>query len=511
MLPYATERIADRADARELTAGRLLDILNDALFVDDECYPTRGTELLVVYTVPPGDFALRMEIGEQRDTDAECILPGLVAEERIDRDAEDSGSSPVKLLVVFSVGVHLVRAAGTPVQRVEVQDDFLPPECRQRHLVAVSRLQREIRCLSADREWFIQLSYPSNWLIAIHYGWLSEHVWPRFRSLSCEPLRQRSVLLATEDGMAFQNSEKCFYHVAIQQVGDDVTAALAGAFDLLDTAGEPTLSGRTVRLVTIKVNLTAPRPSGSGVVTDAAVVEAFIRVLRERVPDIQRIVVADGPGMARAEECFAVAGYERLGTNLGAELLDLNDAPTRTTNVPGWLRYPTLEIPEVVLDADLFVSITPPKTHTDGLYTLHAKNLYGVPPNRFYGRPRKAFHKVGVSEVVHDINRACPIDLAITDGLAGTQLGDPIDGERVELGVVAVGWNAQAVDVVGCGLMRVDPRRSTYLSYLRAAGYGPLSPDEIEISGVGLETVSKPFATPDRRQTRPKSELDSAH
>lgn len=311
--------------------------------------------------------------------------------------------------------------------------------------------------------------------------------------------------------MAFLGSGTLPFHVAVQQAGDDVNAALARAFDLLDAAGEPTLGARATGLVTIKVNLTAPRSSGSGVVTDVAVVEAFVRLLRERAPGIQRIVVADGPGMARAEECFQVAGYEQLQTDLGVELLDLNHAPTRVTSVPGWLRYPTLEIPEVVLDADLFVSITPPKTHTDGLYTLHAKNLYGVPPNRFYGRPRKAFHKVGVSEVVHDINRARRIDLAVTDGLAATQLGDPIDGERVELGVIAVGWNAQAVDVVGCGLMQVDPRHSTYLNYLRAAGYGPVSLEEIEVSGDQLVAVSKPFATPDPRRHQPKSEQESAH
>lgn len=311
--------------------------------------------------------------------------------------------------------------------------------------------------------------------------------------------------------MAFLESDDRPFRVALLRAAEHVPSSLSRAFDLLKQAGEPSLRERATGLVTIKVNLTAPRPSGSGVVTDVAVVDAFVRLLRDRAPDVQRIVVADGPGMARAEECFKVAGYERLVTELGVELIDLNEAPTRTTGVPGWLRYPTLEIPEVVLDANLFVSITPPKTHTDGLYTLHAKNMYGVPPNRFYGRPRKAFHRAGVSEVVHDINRARRIDLAIVDGLAATQLGDPIDGERVELGVIAAGWNAQAVDIVGCGLMRVAPERSKYLNYLRAAGYGPISIDEIAVLGAALRDVSKPFAVPDGRQRQSKPEEDSAH
>jgi uncharacterized protein (DUF362 family) len=285
--------------------------------------------------------------------------------------------------------------------------------------------------------------------------------------------------------------------------------ALARAFDLLGDA--PSLVERAGRLVVIKPNLTAPRVSGSGVVTDVAVVEAFVRLLRAHAPGVERIVVGDGPGMVEAAECFRVAGYERLRDELGVELADLNNEPTRTTPVPGWLRYPSLELPEVVLDADLFVSITPIKTHTDGLFTLHAKNMFGVPPNRFYGRPRKALHRAGVSEVVHDICRARPIDLAITDGLVGTELGDPIDGTPAPLGVLAAGWTAQAVDVVGCRLMRVDPRRSLYLNYLRAAGYGPISDEEVEIVGEDIDAVSRRFATPDPQTLDPRAQVRSAH
>ena len=283
------------------------------------------------------------------------------------------------------------------------------------------------------------------------------------------------------------------YRVALSRVETSVDDAMVRAFDLIGDT--PSLADRASGLVTIKPNLTAPRPSGSGVVTDVAVVAAFVRLLRERAPAVTRIVVADGPGMVDTARCFEAADYTSL-RDLGVELLDLNRAPTRPTTVPGSLRYSILEIPEVVLDADLFVSITPPKTHTDGLFTLHAKNMYGIPPTRFYGRPRRAFHRAGVSEVVHDICRARPIDLAITDATVGTQLGDPINGEPVRLNAIAAGWNAQAVDIVSCAMMRVDPRRSVYLQYLRAAGYGPISLDDVELLGDDLRELSRPFALP---------------
>lgn len=311
--------------------------------------------------------------------------------------------------------------------------------------------------------------------------------------------------------MGAGRSSRRSYRVGLARIDEDVAASLRQTLDLLSAAGEPALADRAGRLVTIKPNLTAPRPSGSGVVTDVAIVEAFVRILREKAPGVERIVVADGPGMVDVARCFAVAGYDRLETDLGVELVDLNLAPTRSVAVPDWLRYPSLEIPEVVLDADLLVSITPVKTHTDGLYTLHAKNMFGVPPTRFYGRPRRAFHRAGVPEVVYDICRAQPIDLAIIDGLTGLQLGDPIDGQPVDQGLVAAGWNAPSVDVVGCALMGVDPVASRYLAYLRAAGQGPISLDEVELLGDPLADLARRFAVPDEHTLAAHNQRASAH
>src|SRR5688500_11122072 len=107
------------------------------------------------------------------------------------------------------------------------------------------------------------------------------------------------------------------YRVALTRVETSVDDALARAFDLLGNL--PSLAERATGLVTIKPNLTAPRASGSGVVTDVAVVAAFVRLLRERAPAVQRIVVADGPGMVDTFRCFEAAGYTSL-RDLGVEL-----------------------------------------------------------------------------------------------------------------------------------------------------------------------------------------------
>src|SRR5437870_110205 len=128
----------------------------------------------------------------------------------------------------------------------------------------------------------------------------------------------------------------------------------------------------------------------------------------------------------------------------------------RTLELPSPRAFERLEIPEVVLEADLFITVSPLKTHVDGLLTLNAKNLFGVPPTRFYGAPRALFHLRGVDEVVHDICRAVPPHYAVADAIVAMELG-VTRGRAVPIGAIAAGANLVATDAVSAHLIGQDP------------------------------------------------------
>lgn len=242
--------------------------------------------------------------------------------------------------------------------------------------------------------------------------------------------------------------------------------------------------------VFVKPNVTYPRPSGVGAVTDSRVLEALLASLRDA--GAGAIVVGDGPGKSKAHDGFEAAGYLPFEQTYGVRFVDLNLASTRTVEVPNARAFPQLEIPEIVLDADLFVTVSPLKTHKDGLLTLNAKNMFGVPPTRFYGAPRAIFHLRGVNEVVHDICRAVRVDYAIADATTVMELG-VARGRAVALGAVAAGANLVATDAVSARLIGQEPRDCPYLRYLWEDGCGPLDLEDIDLVGDPLERLAHPL------------------
>jgi uncharacterized protein (DUF362 family) len=255
------------------------------------------------------------------------------------------------------------------------------------------------------------------------------------------------------------------------------------------------LASRAAR-VFVKPNLTYPRPSGVGAVTDVRVMGALLETLVDA--GAGTIIVGDGPGKSAARDCFDAAGYESLEAKYGIRFVDLNTARTRTVDVPNARAFDKLEIPEVVLDADLFVTASPLKTHVDGLLTLNAKNLFGIPPTRFYGAPRAIFHLRGVDEVVHDICRAVPPHYAVADATVVMELG-VARGTPVPIGAIVAGANLVATDAVSARLIGQEPGACPYLRYLAEDGVGPLDLADIDLVGDSLDALARPLKLEHRR------------
>lgn len=260
---------------------------------------------------------------------------------------------------------------------------------------------------------------------------------------------------------------------------------LQRALDLEGTfAGLAAKAGR----VFIKPNVTYPMPSGTGAVTDSRVLGALIGALRDA--GAGRIIVGDGPGKSLAHDGFEVAGYLPFGKRYDVTFVDLNRARTRTVVVESPRAIAELEIPEVVLDADLFITVSPLKTHSDGLLTLNAKNLFGIPPTRYYGSPRAILHLKGVDEVVHDICRAAPPHYVIADATTVMELG-VARGRPVAIGAIVAGRNLVATDAVSARLIGRDPREVPHLVYLNEDGLGPLDLEDIDLVGDPLDGLAQ--------------------
>jgi uncharacterized protein (DUF362 family) len=72
-------------------------------------------------------------------------------------------------------------------------------------------------------------------------------------------------------------------------------------------------------------------------------------------------------------------------------------------------------------------------------------------------------HWAGVGESILDVAGVVRPRLAIVDGIVGMEGNGPIDGTSKHVGVLVVGNDPVATDVVATRLMGFDPERVPYL------------------------------------------------
>jgi len=209
------------------------------------------------------------------------------------------------------------------------------------------------------------------------------------------------------------------------------------------------------------------------------------------------------------------------------------------------LRPQTLRLARTVVDADLRLSVGPPKTHDAAIVTCSIKNMVlGTLVNRMAAtrrspaetkeerRPKLSLlpilaklvpHSWRYSRFAHlvagriasnsnsdkfamhqgyptinlNIAKLAPWvwpDIAIVDGFQAMEGAGPTQGDPVDWRVALAGTDALAVDSLTASLMGFDPTGIGYLSYCRQMGLGEGDLAAIETLGnVGPADVRRSF------------------
>jgi uncharacterized protein (DUF362 family) len=273
-------------------------------------------------------------------------------------------------------------------------------------------------------------------------------------------------------------------------VFDEVDAVLARCLDDLGGMGRFVRPGQTV---VIKPNITADMPAHTGGTTHVEVAEALVGQLRRA--GAGRIVVAEGTGRfgTTLDTAFLHDGWREMAARTGVELYNLDGGPHVEVELDG-RRYPgSLPMAQLVLEADVFITIPCLKTHISTDYTVALKNSFALTPQA----TRTEIHSVSmIEESLVDINRIRPPDLVVVDGwdgaegIAGGTNFDRPAGARLML----VGGDAVAVDVISRELMAFDaPTR--YLNWAMAAGVGIGDRARIDVRGDEVSACSRRFMT----------------
>ncbi|MEW5736972.1 MAG: DUF362 domain-containing protein [Thermodesulfobacteriota bacterium] len=219
------------------------------------------------------------------------------------------------------------------------------------------------------------------------------------------------------------------------------------------------------RPILIKPNLVTDVPHP--VTTHPDCCEAV--VLFARMAGARDIIIAEGSGDPNQStmEIFRKLGYFSLAERHNVRLVDLNEEPCETREIPSLRVFPTMHLPAVARER-FIVSVPVLKAHSLACMTGTLKNMMGfAPPSHYAGRygvwKKAAFHE-DMHEAIRDLNRYVTPGLTLLDasvGLCTYHLGGPRC--RPPVARILAGTDPLAVDREAARLLGLDWRSIDHL------------------------------------------------
>ncbi len=272
---------------------------------------------------------------------------------------------------------------------------------------------------------------------------------------------------------------------------DDVESAVRKAVALSQAFDSAEWGSSTVL---IKPNAVKPVRSGSGIVTDARLIEAVTKMVLERNP--RSVVIGEGssvgydfPDRMDSMDSMEVAGVLEVARRCGVEVVDLNRDEQVEVKVPDAFVMDTFAIAKTAWEADVIISMPVIKTHVRTGITCGLKNMKGVLP----GKEKKRTHQSGLDRAIVDLNRIVKPKITVVDGISGAQGTNSDEADRVPLNLVLAGNDVVAVDAVCASVAGFDVREILHVQLAAEAGLGTADLNLIEVRGAQIEAVRHPF------------------
>ena len=240
-------------------------------------------------------------------------------------------------------------------------------------------------------------------------------------------------------------------------------------------------------LIVIKPNLTTDKyPARSGVTTDVALTTAVVDGIVQVSPGCQfKIVESQSDGTVQG--AFDRLEYSAWAdTRSDVDLVNLDECDFVKIVLPdGMVR--SIEVPDILLDMDYFISIAVLKRHMQERLSCVWKNAYGLPSNHIQRMRRHPFLK----EILLALNTIFWPDLSIIDARVGLRGPGPFVGEPQPYGKLIVSKNPLATDITAVRL--IDERVKNVPALRYAVKKLKVVPEEVEIWGDPWQPKPLPF------------------
>ena len=240
--------------------------------------------------------------------------------------------------------------------------------------------------------------------------------------------------------------------------------------------------------VLIKPNIFSPYDYKTGAVTNPYVVKALCRLARDA--GARRLIIAEGSNVgSKTKEAFIKSGISKIAEEENTELVDLKSAKTIYMGIPNGRIFRRIQIPEVIMQADVIINVPAMKTHDAFPATLGLKNMKGV----IQEKDKKRFHKWGLAQSIVDLDKLVLPQLTVIDGTVAMEGMGPAHGTPVNFGIIISSFDTVAADTVAANVMGIDPVEIEYIQLAAEQGLGCADISQIEVVGLSIDQVKRPF------------------
>lgn len=249
------------------------------------------------------------------------------------------------------------------------------------------------------------------------------------------------------------------------------------------------LSGRIQGRITIKPNVVmAHHKVTPCAYTRPEFLEGVASALRDLEKPESTITITEkcGAGIPTSR-MFRRAGYREIARRLGLRLQPIEEAKKKTIPLRKGKIHAKITTAAEIVDNDLLIHT--PKLKSNALshgLTAALKLNIGL----LLDRERMWNHNHNLDDKIVDLLEVGMPDFIATDAIEVSLGGNHLTQHGQHLGLVILARNPVAHDAVCARIFHLDPRRVGHLRIAHERGYGPIAPEDIEISGdVPLDNI----------------------
>ncbi|NVM53967.1 MAG: DUF362 domain-containing protein [Candidatus Helarchaeota archaeon] len=193
-----------------------------------------------------------------------------------------------------------------------------------------------------------------------------------------------------------------------------------------------------------------------------------------------------------SKQVFKLLGLDYYLQKSGGTLLSLEDETYSNITISDPIYFKTLQIPDKLLQSDIFVSLVAPRTDVFGQLSLGLKNYFGLLNDEQKQQLLQSGSLIGLL----DFFKIRPPQLTIWDALFVGEGQGPFNQKAIPYNLILASTDLLAGDSIMTHLMGIDPFKEELLKIASSNQLGIIDPNQIPILGEKLAAHQKIIQKP---------------